>query len=290
MAANRRRHRNDSNVPVIEITREVKLKVGWKELATKLGEVLPQGFLTALGGDGISGGISALMGAISAVKVDAEPGEKAWSLAVLCFAWALDELKSLPGIDAATLRNALDDALQEAKEKVDARTECVPVTFLERPTTLPLYQFLRYAIVARKATFRSGVHESDDALKARFDSAYDRAMFEVFARRSDLYQSLAVILDSPAAKAAERQINWITYRSKLIYDFEVRPVFGQESTRLSLSQLYVPLRGYWPKNDAASETSSATGLSRTHDIAVLDEVLDKWIRSPSERESNNIRL
>jgi phage-related baseplate assembly protein len=171
MATSKRSTRNAKTTPEIKITREVKLAVRWRELASKLGEVLAQGFLTALGGDGISAGISALVGAISSVKVDAEPGEKAWSLAVLCFAWALDDLKTLPGTDVASLRKALDDTLAEAKAQVDNGEESVPITFLERPTTLPLYRALRDAIVARKQTFRFGIHESDDALRARFELA-----------------------------------------------------------------------------------------------------------------------
>ena len=119
MASSKRRIKNESTVPEIKMTREIKLKVGWKELSSKLGEVVAQGFLTAFGGDELSAGISALMGAVSSVKIDAEPGEKAWSLGVLCFAWALDELKTLPGTDIPALRKTLDDALAEAKAQVD---------------------------------------------------------------------------------------------------------------------------------------------------------------------------
>jgi uncharacterized protein YjbI with pentapeptide repeats len=288
MATNKRRTRNESTVPEIKMTREVKLKVRWRELSSKLGEVLAQGFLTALGGDGISAGISALMGATSTIKIDAEPGEKAWSLAVLCFAWALDELKTLPETDVSALRKALDDALGEAKAKVDDGQEYVPITFLQRPTTLPLYRALRDAVVARKDTFRFGIGESDDALKARFDSAYDRAMFEVYSRRADVYQSLGSIFSSDTAQAAERQINWATYRSGLIYEFEVRPVFGQEATRLSLSQLYVPLRACWPRDGSATEDHDIRRLSHTHDVLMLDDELEKWVRSSSEDDS--IRL
>jgi hypothetical protein len=153
MASSKRRVRNESTVPEIKMTREVKLKVRWKELSSKLGEVVAQGFLTALGGDGISAGISALMGATSSIKIDADPGEKAWSLGVLCFAWALDELKTLPGTDVTALQKALDDALAEAKAQVDDGQEYVPVTFLERPTTLPLYRALRDAIVCERIHF-----------------------------------------------------------------------------------------------------------------------------------------
>ena len=288
MVTSKRRVGNRIAVPEVKLTREVKLTVNWKDLASKLTDCLAQGFLTAVGGDGLSAGLSALIGAVGSLKVDAPPGEKAWSLAVLCFAWALDELKTLPGTELPMLRKAVECVLADAKREVDAGHEMMPLTFLDRPTTLPLYRALRDSIVAHKDTFRFGIHESDEVLKARFDSAYDRAMFEVFARRSDVYQSLASLVSSPAASAAERQLNWVTYRSRLVYEFEVRPVFGQEVTRLSLSQLYVPLRCCWPRNDDAPDSPIQRGLTQTHDVAMLDEVLDKWVRSSSEEDS--IRL
>ena len=158
MAAKPRRPTSINAAPGIKMTRDVKLTVQWQELTTKLTDVVAQGFLTALGGDGVSSGISALIGAISSIKVDEEPGAKAWSLAVLCFAWALDELKTLPGTDIGAFRQVIREVLTEAKRQVDEGYEYVPITFVERPTTSPLYQFLRDAIVAQKATFRFGVH------------------------------------------------------------------------------------------------------------------------------------
>jgi hypothetical protein len=288
MASNTRRVRKLSPVPEIKLTRDVKLAIHWKELTSKLSEVIAQGFLTAMGGDGISGGISALIGSASSIKIEAPPGEKAWSLSVLCFAWALDELKTLPGIDPAELRAVMEDALADAKKEVDKGDEYVPLTFLDRPTTLPLYRALRDAIIARKATYRSGVHESDDALKSRFDAAYDRAMFEVFWRRSDLFQSLLSVFAGPTASAAERQMNWIAYRSRLVFEFEVRPVFGQETTKLSLSQLYVPLRACWPIKDPLPQDALLTHLSQTHNVAMLDDQLDRWVDSTAENDA--IRL
>ena len=273
---------NKSGTPRVKMTREVKLKVNWRELSAKLVEIVGQGFLSILGGDGISAGITALVGAVGSVKVDAEPGEKAWSLAVLCFAWALDDLKALPGVNPEGLRDAIEEALEEAKKKVDEGGEAVPITFIERPTTLPLYSALRDAIIVRKDIFRSGVHESDAVLRSRFDVAYDRAMFEVYSRRPEVYQSLISLLGSPAASAAERQMNWAAYRCRLVYEFEVRPVFGQEMTRLSLAQLYVPLRCYWLKDGAELDSPTLRASVQAYHVAMLDEELDKWIEASSD--------
>jgi hypothetical protein len=286
--ASKRRASNKTGTPQIKMTRAVRLKVHWRELSSKLVEILGQGFLSALGGDGISAGITALVTAVGGVKIDADPGEKAWSLAILCFAWALDELKTLPGIELSRLRSLAEEVVDDAKRRVDEGGEHVPLTFIERPTTLPMYWALRDAVVAKKDIFRFGVHEPDDVLRARFDMAYDRAMFEVYSRRPDIYQSLIALLGSPAASAAERQMNWAAYRCRLVYEFEVRPVFGQEATRLSLAQLYIPLRCYWPKDGLPTESVGYRSISRTHDVAMLDDELDKWIATSSDDDT--IRL
>ena len=284
MTGSKRRDPGSKNVPGIKMTREVRLAIDWKEATTHLIEVVAHGFLTYFGGDGVAHGLSALVGTASSLKVESEPGEKAWSLAVLCFAWALDELKSLPGIGETQLRAAVHDVIGDARSVVDGGGEVVPITFIERPTTLPVYRALRDAIVRRKDTFRFGAHESDDALRFRFDAAYDRAMFEVFARRVDVYQSLIALLSSPAAAASEKQMNWAAYRSRLIFEFEVRPIFGQETTRLSLSQLYVPLRCYWPKAETATPDRKPRFVlaSQTHDIGMLDRELDRWLDLTNE--------
>jgi len=261
----------------IPMSRDVALSVSWGELAAKAAEAVAQGLLTVFGGDGISGGITALFGAAATVKVEGDPGERAWSIAILCFAWVLDELKCVSGTDELLLRRALSEILADAKERVDAGKEFVPHTFLERPTTLPLYQVLREALIARKASFRTGLVEADAVLRARLDAAYDRAMFEVLSRRQELYQSLSTVFTMPVIDATERRLNWTAYRSRLIFEFEVNPVFGQETSKVALSQLYIPLRSCWPKSEDLPVDAAYGNLRYSHNVAITDELLDRWI-------------
>lgn len=267
----------------IPITREVEIAVDWRELGTKLTEVLTQGFLTALGGDGVSGGISALIGAAGSIKADAEPGQKIWSLVLLCFAWTLDDLKSDGLTDIPGLRLALRDALDDARKSVDLGNQTCPTTFLERPTTLPLYKLLRDSVIAKKVQFRLRALDSDAALTARFDAAFNRSVFEILLKRADLYQSIAHIFSLPGIGASDFAISWETYKKNLIYDFEVKPVFGQEQSKISLSQLYVPLRGHWPRKET-SEVENADRLSKSHDIGQLDLLLEEWLNSSNDED------
>lgn len=259
------------------MTRDVKVAINLKETTSALAESILQGALTLLGGDGISAGISALVKAVTSIRIDSEPGEKAWALAMLCFSLAISDLKSLPDTDEAALREVFRDAFNAAKAEVDQGEQYVPANFLDRPTTLPVYQLLRDIMVAKKDVFRPNVVEAADVLKYRLDAAFNLTMFEMFVRRQDLFNSLMPALSSPGVKAAEQELNWITYRKKLIYDFEVKPVFGQEGKKISLSQLYVGLRGYWPKENLDPKSAKMYDLRDTHEIGQLDELLNDWL-------------
>jgi len=239
-----------------------------------------------MGVDGVSGGVSALVSALGSIKPDADPGQKIWSVTLLCFAWTLDELKADGKTDVEGLRKALHDALAQARARVDSGLEVCPATFLERPVTLPLYRFLRDIVVGHKEKFRAAVQESDNVLRARFDSAFSRSMFEILSKRTDLYQSISSVFSVGGAQASDFELNWTAYRQRLVFDFEVRSLFGQEENRISLSQLYVPLRGYWYKSKDAEENGDrGESLSFTHSIGEIDSTLDEWVLLGNEEDS-----
>ncbi len=270
------------NVP---ITRDVSLKIDWKEFSKNLLDAGAQGLLTFVGVDGVSGGISALVAALGSIKPEAEPGQKIWSLALLCFAWTLDELKADGKTEVQGLRLALQEAIAEARNRIDRGLEVCPATFLERPVTLPLYRFLRDNVVSKKHLFRAAIKETDEVLRARFDSAFNRSMFEILSKRPELYNSIASIFNLGGIYASDFELNWEAYRQRLIFDFEVKPIFGQESSRVSLGQLYVPLRGYWSNTDEEDNKSDRNrSITTTHTIGQIDDLLDAWLSSTNEED------
>ena len=161
------------------------------------------------------------------------------------FCWSFDELRALDQVDGVGLEAAVREALDKARVLVDQGDQVMPVSFLEYPTKLPLYQVVRDTFIARKGTFRPGGGESDDVLRARFDAAFDRAIYLLWSQAPEVYQPLVTALSVPAAHSHAARLEWDAYRKNLIHSFTVRPVFGQEDSKISLSQLYVPLRGVW---------------------------------------------
>jgi energy-coupling factor transporter ATP-binding protein EcfA2 len=266
-----------TSVPNIEMSRDIKLHVDWKSLSTHLADTIAQGFLSAVGiTDGISGAISALVSAFGDIGVQDNPEQKAWNLFWLSFAWSLDELRATDQVDDQRLRAVVADAMQDSKRLVDNHVLSVPINFMERPVTLPLYQVVRDAFVIRRTEFRGNSKESAADLAARFDASFSRAIYEIWSRKPDQFQSLAALSGGPGLAASMLELQWASYRHKLIHDFTVKPMFGQEDHKLSLSQTFVHLRCRW------IEQIPITGHETTYPSSkygMLNDVIEDWLSS-----------
>ncbi|WP_081504222.1 pentapeptide repeat-containing protein [Sphingomonas sp. PAMC 26621] len=264
---------NRNTTITVPLKRSLSVKVDWASFATNLADVAAQGFITAFGIDGISGGISALINVLGSVKSEDDAGENAWRLFWLSFAWSLDELRSTSAIDDERLRRVVKDSLDAARVRTDAGSEDVPVSFLTRPTSLPIYKIVRDEFVARRSEFRLTPNETAPELSARFDSAFSRAVSEIWIKKPDSFKALASLIQIPGDQAAAFEDQWAAYRNKLIHDFEVKPMFGQEDGRVSLSQSYIPLRCQW--RDKVDDP--AAFVEHKYHFDYLDSVLINWV-------------
>lgn len=265
---------------------DIKHATDWRSFVAKMGDVAAQGFLTALGGDGISGGISALFDALAAIgKTEKSPGRQGWELFCLSFAWAFDSLRQ-DFCEPDVARQAAKAALEQARTRLtEAQYEITP-DFLNYPSSLPLYREIRDAFVDRRAEFRPQGTESADSLKARFDSAFNRAIHAVWSQQPDRFAALAQALHAPGSSASAFERQWQAYRQQLIHEFTVKPVFGQEQTRVSLSQLYVPLRATWrEKAKGRDERYQEHPPERApRHLLRLDDMLDNWAEAGSSKD------
>jgi hypothetical protein len=274
----------------VAISKDVELKIRWGDLGKTLTKVALNGLSAAIGlTTGLSGAISSLGGGVDAIKLKDDPGYQAWQLFMLSFAWALDQLRQDPDTDATEIRAAFRLFVDKARATVNAETAIVPRSFLERPTTLPVYRVIRDELVDQRSIFRSKTVETAESLRVRFDAAFERGVFEIWSRRRDVFQALGDALDAPGLVAAESRLQWETYRKRLVYDFEVSPVFGQEITKISLSQLYVPLRGTW-RNESSEPRVMGEGIEvhsegdESRVLIDLDSALDSWVSSDTPDE------
>jgi hypothetical protein len=276
----------------LALSRNVEVKVDWKELGEALFGVVANGFAACfVSAEGIGGGISALGQAAKSISAQETAGAKAWSLFLLSFAWALDDLTCREGIDREPLKHVLRDIIRLAREKVDTEAVVMPVTFLSRPTTIPLYQVLRDKMIEQKQLFRPSPGEDEMRLRARFDASFNRALFEIWSKREEAFQGLLAIFQAPGYEAASFELQWEAYRKRLIHDFESRPVFGQEETKISLSQLYVPLRAFHRYSDSDTAERAQEGPEGEPrgavSLCLLETELLNWIRGAT---TNGARL
>lgn len=267
---------SEQTTPGIAMQAELRLKINWKTLAENLVDVGLNGIAIVLGkvDSAISVG-AGLTRMATAVGTEQDAGERAWKLFWLSFAWCLDSLRISTSLDEDALKLAIRDAIKQVREDLEDQDYLIPVSFLERPITLPLYQKMRDQFVARKSTYRFSSGELDIDLSARFDAAFSRAVSEVLMKHPDTYQALVSALSVPGLRANHFQLQWDTYRRSLIYDFEVRPMFGQEQGKIALAQAYVPLRCAWTETEILDEGVETKVTS----YGMLDSILEQWLQS-----------
>jgi len=117
--APRHSRRTETGIP---LSRDVKLKAEWPKFVANMVKVVASGFAVAHGGLEHAGeGIASLIEAGGALRIDASPGERGWSLFSLGFAWAFEELRCHGQIDDLGAESAVREAL--AKAQIQASSE-----------------------------------------------------------------------------------------------------------------------------------------------------------------------
>jgi hypothetical protein len=269
----------------LRLTNEIGLKVDWLELTRNLYKCISGGF-KAYVGDIKSGAdaVFALIDAARAVKQDIPVGSKALELLVLCFAWSFDSIRASGHLQEDEAKNAAKRAISSLKARVDAGDIKIPYDFFDQPQAAEPYRILRDEFIESRGSYRPTKNENEAKLRARFDSSFRSAVWEVWASRVGAFEELARILSSPAAKSADVERQWQAYRESLVHEFEVVPVFGQEATSVALGQLYVPLRCFWRESDAPESSAFRYGneeIRRDQIIHARDlqAELDDWLES-----------
>lgn len=268
----------------VKMLRHNYVAIDWGALAKSSAKSGFHLLLTLSGIPTAAGGvIGNLASAADAVSFEDEPGYQAWQLFALSLGWSLDEMAQKAELDLKATKSKLKEILERLNAVVDSGEAVVPPAFLGSPTSLPVYQLARQWLVDAQEIYR--VTRLDPlTLASQWDIAFNRGVFEVFARRPDIFGRLAAALHAPGADSTINDLQWERYRRLLVHEFEVRPVFGKEREKVSLGQLYIPLRAKWLPEGAASaideeDVERGAGEER---YGSLDDVLDEWVRTESD--------
>lgn len=273
----------------LTLQKDVTLKADWKGFVASTAEAVIN-FFTKGPPDGLSGAISSLVKLVSSIEVTPSPGQRIWVLTASSFGWALDQVRPETDVTHQAFNTALRKALAKASEVLDNGEIEVSKDYLDRPTNIEIYRILMSEFLSNLSSLEV-IDKSD--LQWRLNSAYSRGIFEVWSRKHEYYRPLADLFSNGPSDVADFEINWKAYRAQLISDFEVKPVFGQEDSRISLSKLYVPLRCVWRIEDTSRELS----IDSTHfsddienglEIGLLEDELSRWVIAP--RSSDWLRI
>lgn len=219
---------------------DLKVKIKWDNVLDVIPDLGIHGIAAALGIPPGPDSIVGIVGKLKGVLDTEEPLEsQAWSLVALCFASAIDEL--CPKNSPEELRNTALESLKGTKTKLERSEYYLTPDFFITPVSLPLYKDLRKSFVDALEV----LWPESGQVGGKLDSAFNCALYEIIRHDPLLFEPLRATVSGPGLEANRLEHDWTAYRERLKFGFYVKPVFGQEETHISLSQLYVPPRAYW---------------------------------------------
>ena len=180
------------------------------------------------------------MEAISAIGLNTDPEELAFVFIRRSLTKALFELVgesastqlAVSAKDADDLINKLDFSMESKDIYIDSK-------FFDRPTELRLLSDIK-SVLQQWLEANGLSMQTSKAIADRLPSYFVFALNQEWRRNIKSYQRLAEVLDTPFAKASDRERAWNTY-SALLQRRIQECIFDEP---FSLSQLFVPLNAY----------------------------------------------
>jgi uncharacterized protein YjbI with pentapeptide repeats len=218
-----------------------------------------------------------------------DPGELAFLLINRSMTEALLELvnesSSLQLIDAKKEPDAIAEQLDFSGS---AREIIINRKFLDRPAELPFLkdvQFLLQKWLEGLYVSNPSAKPSAEAIANRLPGYFVYALNQEWRRNAKIYFPIIEALNTPFAKAGDREWAWAAYSALLRH--RINEVIFDEP--FSLSQIYVPLNAFYLKEESAgkeqSEEMARTGRKRMRVVISLEKELDSWLDNPSPRDA-----
>lgn len=223
---------------------------------------------------------------VAALRPEDPPEARAWHLIRRSLGRAMAELtaeavRAQGTVDAEPeeLIEALDDGLADVEVELHA-------SFLERPTDLP---FLA-PVGAAFARFLKRLELNDAEARAAADRLpryFAFALHRTWAEAPEDYGPLRDALDTPFARAAERERGWLVYADWLEKQLDA-PLFGEV---VSLRQLYVPLRAYREEKPHVTERAGRRAAEdgpeppAVRHVVDAETALDAWLAAGDKEDT-----
>ena len=215
--------------------------------------------------------------ALCAIGLTTEPGELAFLLVQRSITKAVFDLVGESARERLAEHEVDHDALIEQLDfSISSRPFHIDRRFLDRPSELRLVGDVQALLLTWLE--KLGVNEpSAKAIVERLPSYFLYELHREWRRNAKSYRPLLDAMDTPFAKASDREWAWSEYAAMLQHRIQ-ESVFDEP---FSLSQIYVPLNASYVSEASKKGLGNEPGQAeraRVHVVISLEEELSKWLR------------
>lgn len=253
---------------------EISLKVNEKALAISLIKVVLKGSALYMGTTSDPSEVATnLVEVSSAISLETDRGTRAWRLIALAIGWTFDQIHAEFN-SKDELRRILRKYIKKSKLDIIAGSIAITPSFVSNPANLDIFVWVREKIISERKSLN--IRMSSNALRSRLDVIFNKAVFEIYSRSPETYSDVMSVLTSPLGVATEIDAQWGRYRNRLRYDFEAKPMFGQEDSGIPLEALYIPLRAVWKERNKNRQDDDAVPKFKKMHVVMLEPHLQSW--------------
>ena len=223
--------------------------------------------------------VSAFMDGAASLSLSTTPEELAHTLLQRSITKALFDV-----VGESNLRSLVeeDSEFKSIEELIDANFEDDSVEidrhFFDRPIDLAILPSLQKTLESWLVTY--GLSEASSLnISNRFPSYFQAALMDEWRKNSSRYRPILDVIESPFAKAGDREIGWKNYNAHLQQQVE-QSVFDEA---FSLLQIYIPLNAYFlePRKANCLESDlQPEKKERKRVVVPLHQELMSWVDKP----------
>ncbi|PQO35327.1 hypothetical protein DTL21_10910, partial [Bremerella cremea] len=218
--------------------------------------------------------------AATAFGIATPPEQLAWRLVERSLQRAVIALVH-EGSDLFAMLDISDTKAEKATDSIGMAMEQTSVTidgnFFAQPGNMPVVQWVQSTLT--NWLLGLGFEQNRaETLSARLPSYFTFAVQEEWRKHNETYEPLREFLDTPFARASERQEQWILYTAWLSQQADQR-MFDET---FSVRQVYVRLRASFVKKKSEDRSSARMEVDRERpreQVVWLDECLNAWLEA-----------
>ncbi len=222
--------------------------------------------------------------ALAAIGISTDPGELAYLLIRRSIIRALFELvgESASQLLAETKQDA-NEVVERMDFSISTQEILIGRRFLDRPSDLPLIGGLQ-GLLQNWLEGQGIMRRTATTIAERLPSYFVYALNQEWRLNAKSYRPLVVALDTPFAKAGDREWAWAAYSALL----QRRIHEGIFDEPFSLSQIFVPLNAYYLEETAhkgAGDEKGRADRQRQRVVVSLQQELEEWLLSTNKDDT-----